>query len=47
MIEMKRQIPRAEWLIVNHSGHAVHPKHPDFVGAQIVDFLARHSGVPG
>lgn len=42
MVTMKREIPGAEWLIVNHAGHAVHFEHPGFVGARIADFLARH-----
>ena len=44
MMTMKSQIPGAEWLIVNHAGHAVHAEHPDFVGARIIDFLRRHHG---
>lgn len=43
MTVMKRSIPRAEWLIVNHAGHAVHHEHPDVVGARISDFLRRHT----
>ena len=43
MITMKREIPGAEWLIVNHAGHAVHAEHPEVVGPRIVDFLLRHS----
>jgi pimeloyl-ACP methyl ester carboxylesterase len=42
MTVMRREIPNAEWLIVNHAGHAVHHEHPDFVAARIADFLARH-----
>jgi pimeloyl-ACP methyl ester carboxylesterase len=42
MIVMKREIPDAEWLIVNRAGHAVHAEHPEFVGPRIVDFLLRH-----
>ena len=37
------EIPDAEWLIVNHSGHAVHSERPEIVGPRIVDFLLRHS----
>jgi pimeloyl-ACP methyl ester carboxylesterase len=44
MTTMKSQIPGAEWLIVNHAGHAVHAEHPDFVGSRIIDFLRRHHG---
>lgn len=43
IVVMRREIPRAEWLIVNHAGHAVHFEHPGFVGARIADFVARHS----
>lgn len=43
MVTMKSEIPGAEWLIVNHAGHAVHAEHPDFVGSRIVDFLRRHT----
>jgi pimeloyl-ACP methyl ester carboxylesterase len=39
---MKTEIPDAEWLIVNHAGHAVHSEHPEIVGPRIVDFLLRH-----
>jgi pimeloyl-ACP methyl ester carboxylesterase len=42
MIVMKAEIPDAEWLIVNHAGHAVHSEHPDIVGSRMVDFLLRH-----
>ena len=41
LIVMKSEIPDAEWLIVNHAGHAVHSEHPDIVGPRIVDFLLR------
>ena len=41
MMAMKREIPGAEWLIVNRSGHAVHHEHPEFVSARIRDFLDR------
>ncbi len=43
MTVMKREIPGAEWLILNNAGHAVHYEHPAFVGARILDFLERHS----
>ena len=43
MIVMKAEMPPAEWLIVNHAGHAVHSKHPEIVGPRMVDFLLRHS----
>ena len=44
MIVMKQEIPAAEWLIVNRSGHAVHYEHPEFVSGRIRDFLDRASG---
>jgi len=37
---MKREIPGAEWLIVND---AVHYEHPELVGGRIADFLRRHA----
>jgi pimeloyl-ACP methyl ester carboxylesterase len=43
MTTMKREIPDAEWLIVNHAGHPVHFEHPEIVGPRILDFLARNS----
>ena len=43
LVVMKSEIPDAEWLIVNHAGHAVHAEHPEIVGPRIVDFLLRHS----
>jgi pimeloyl-ACP methyl ester carboxylesterase len=42
MTTMKREIPGAEWLIVNHAGHAVHAEHPELVGPRILDFLVRN-----
>lgn len=41
MATMKREIPGAEWLIVNHAGHPVHFEHPEIVGPRILDFLRR------
>ena len=41
MTTMKREIPGAEWLIVNHAGHPVHFEHPEIVGPRILDFLRR------
>ncbi len=41
MVEMKRAIPGAEWLIVNHAGHPVQYEAPEIVGARILDFLDR------
>lgn len=46
MVGMKRNIPHAEWLIVNHTGHVVQFTHPWIVGPVVMDFLARHPG-PG
>ena len=43
MIAMKRNIPNAEWLIINNAGHTVQHTHPEIVGPRILDFLARHS----
>jgi pimeloyl-ACP methyl ester carboxylesterase len=43
LIVMKHEIPRAEWLIINHAGHAAHHEYPDFVGSRILDFLVRNS----
>ena len=43
MIVMRAEIPAAEWLIVNHAGHAVHSEHPEIVGPRMIDFLLRHS----
>lgn len=42
MATMKRAIPGAEWLIVNHAGHTVHHEHPEIVGPRILDFLDRN-----
>lgn len=44
MVTMKRSIPGAEWLVVNHAGHAVHAEHPEIVGPRVLDFLLRHGG---
>lgn len=43
MIAMKRNIPNAEWLIVNHAGHTVQHEHPEIVGPRVLDFLARQA----
>ena len=43
MTAMKREIPNAEWLIVNHAGHPVHFEHPEIIGPQMLDFLARNA----
>jgi pimeloyl-ACP methyl ester carboxylesterase len=42
MVTIKREIPGAEWLIVNHAGHPVHFEHPEIVGPRVLDFLRRH-----
>ncbi len=44
MAAMKRVIPGAELLIVNHAPHEVQHTHPWLVGPQVLDFLARHPG---
>jgi pimeloyl-ACP methyl ester carboxylesterase len=41
LLTMKRRIPGAELLIVNHAGHSPHGTHPHLVGPAIVDFLSR------
>ena len=40
---MKREIPGAEWLVLNHAGHPVHFELPDIVGPRILDFLGRNA----
>lgn len=42
MTTMKREIPNAEWLIVNDAGHPVQFEHPEIVGPRILDFLERN-----
>lgn len=42
MIAMLRNIPNAEWLIVNAAGHTVQHEHPEIVGPRVLDFLKRH-----
>lgn len=41
MVAMKRNIPNAEWFILNHAGHVIQHTHPEIVGPRILDFLAR------
>jgi pimeloyl-ACP methyl ester carboxylesterase len=41
LLTMKRSIPGAEILIVNHAGHGPQITHPHLVGPAIVDFLSR------
>lgn len=40
-VAMRRAIPRAELLIVNHAPHIVQHTHHRIVGAAMLDFLAR------
>ena len=40
-LAMKRHIPGAELLIVNHAGHFPQMSHPHLVGPTILDFLTR------
>jgi pimeloyl-ACP methyl ester carboxylesterase len=40
-LTMKRNIPGAELLIVNHAGHIAHRAHPHLVGPAMLDFLTR------
>jgi 3-oxoadipate enol-lactonase len=42
LLTMKRHIPGAELLIVNHADHFVQLTHPHLVGPVIADFLGRH-----
>jgi pimeloyl-ACP methyl ester carboxylesterase len=42
MATMRREIPNAEWLILNNAGHPVHSELPDIVGPRILDFLGRN-----
>lgn len=50
MLEMRRNIPRSEMLILNHAGmdaggnHMVQHTRPEIVGPAMLEFLARHSG---
>lgn len=50
MLEMRRSIPRAEMLILNHAGmngldnHRVQFTRAEVVGPVILDFLTRHGG---
>ena len=43
MTIMKREIPDAEWLILNNAGHPVHFELPEIVGPRILDFLGRNT----
>ena len=42
-LTMKRHIPGAELLIVNHAGHGPQQTHPHLVGPAIMDFLTRRT----
>lgn len=42
-VAMKRYIPRAELLIVNHAPHIVQHTHHEVVGDAVLNFLARHA----
>ena len=44
MVGLKRNIPQAEWFILNDAGHSIQHTHPEIVGPRILDFLARHDG---
>ena len=40
-LTLKRRIPGAELLLVNHAGHLVQLTHPHLVGPAMADFLTR------
>ena len=42
LLGMKRHIPGAELLLVNHAAHDVQRTHPHLVGPVIADFLSRN-----
>jgi pimeloyl-ACP methyl ester carboxylesterase len=42
MIAFKRNVPQAEWLVVNDAWHTVQHTHADLVGPRILDFYRRH-----
>jgi pimeloyl-ACP methyl ester carboxylesterase len=44
---MKRHIPGAQLLIVNHAGHPAHWTHPHLVGPVMLDLLSRCDQPPG
>ena len=46
LLAMKRHIPGAELLLVNHAGHFVQMSHPHLVGPAIADFLTRSDARP-
>jgi pimeloyl-ACP methyl ester carboxylesterase len=43
LVTMRRHIPHAEWLVLNHAGHPVHYELPEIVGPRIIDFLERNA----
>lgn len=43
MLAMRQAIPGSEMLIINNAGHFIQHTHTHIVGAQVLDFLARHS----
>jgi len=45
-LAMKRHIPGAELLLVNHAGHGPQQTHPHLVGPAIADFLTRSDARP-
>jgi pimeloyl-ACP methyl ester carboxylesterase len=45
-LALKRHIPGAELLLVNHAGHQPHLTHPHLVGPAIADFLTRSDARP-
>ena len=53
MLEMRRSIPNAEMLILNHAGrdgldnHRVQSTRPEAVGPVMLEFLARQGGADG
>jgi pimeloyl-ACP methyl ester carboxylesterase len=46
VLTMKRHIPGAEILIVNHASHGPQISHPHLVGPVIADFLSRNAEPP-
>jgi pimeloyl-ACP methyl ester carboxylesterase len=47
LLTLKRRIPGAEILIVNHAGHNAQTTHPHLVGPAMLDFLIRHDQPQG
>lgn len=46
LLTMKRLVPGAEILIVNHAGHGPQTSHPHLVGPVMVDFFSRKAASP-